>query len=249
MNDLTTPPGPHIPNSSASSSMCLWSCAETFFDSKKSRSSEPSELVNCSGLKGLAEHFGFRMRKETRVCRSDWASPQLSKDLRWDWSRPKSKQLRSFNTIVYFKKQVADSKLMCLFSPFVGPLGLTKNGCMKRVAYSPAGADCLCSRGRLLHFPFEGEAWGPGWRGRGNGELGGGRAVGLAGRMGWSWHRAPPRWVTLWALWSRSHEYPWAMAMVCKGWPRVTYPICIYIYIVTLVFEFHVYIDIFARIW
>jgi len=32
------------------------------------------------GLKALAEHFGLKMKKETRVARSDWATFQLSKD-------------------------------------------------------------------------------------------------------------------------------------------------------------------------
>ena len=32
------------------------------------------------GLKSLADRFGFKMKKETRVARSDWATVQLTKD-------------------------------------------------------------------------------------------------------------------------------------------------------------------------
>lgn len=64
-------------------------------DKKKMKTSfelEPAGLVDLAtlaqqkglkerGLKALAEHFEYKMKKETRVARSNWANEQLNQEL------------------------------------------------------------------------------------------------------------------------------------------------------------------------
>lgn len=86
---------PNVVKQVLSSETCVKICVGwDGADKKKMKSSfelEPAGLLDLAnlasqkglrerGLKALAEHFGLKMKKETRVARSDWATFQLSKE-------------------------------------------------------------------------------------------------------------------------------------------------------------------------
>lgn len=86
---------PNVVKQVLSSETCVKICVGwDGADKKKMKSSfelEPAGLLDLAtlasqkglrerGLKALAEHFGLKMKKETRVARSDWATLQLSKE-------------------------------------------------------------------------------------------------------------------------------------------------------------------------